>query len=263
MSIPEPLKTLPRPATSKVVLLVVLLIAVGGVSYGGKDEDKDAAKEPAKTAEKESPEKENTGPCVTDPSKTPQPTGGDNIPRFGDNSPFDKDYKPPALKRERMLWASSFLWSEAPEFVVEKWLTDKPDTKGKYVLIEYWATWCGPCRRSIPLLNGFHKKYGDELVVIGISEESEEDVRKMVEPKIDFHLAIDTKKRMKNELGVFGIPHIIILEPGGCVIWEGFPLQKGYELTDEIITKILEVGRKLREKEDAKKPRDASKPVAN
>lgn len=85
----------------------------------------------------------------------------------------------------------------------------------------------------------------------------------MVEPKIDFHLAIDTKKRMKDELGVFGIPHIIILEPGGCVIWEGFPLQEGYELTDKIIAKILEIGRKLREKEDAEKPQGSSKPVAN
>ena len=75
----------------------------------------------------------------------------------------------------------------------------------------------------------------------------------MTEPQIDFHLAIDTKKRMKDELGVFGIPHIIILEPNGYVIWEGFPLQNGYELTDKIIEKILAVGRKLRAKKDAEK----------
>jgi hypothetical protein len=49
---------------------------------------------------------------------------------------------------------------------------------------------------------------------------------------------------MKDELGIYGIPHIIILEPGGYVIWEGFPLLPGYELTEEIIDKILEVGRK-------------------
>ena len=133
--------------------------------------------------------------------------------------------------------------------MVQEWLTDRPDTKGKYVLIEFWATWCGPCRRSIPLLNGFHKKFGKELVVIGVSEEPADDVRKMKEPKIEFYSAVDTQKRMKDKLGVWGIPHIIIIEPEGYVIWEGFPLQEGFELTDQIIEKILEVGRKLRAKE--------------
>ena len=155
-------------------------------------------------------------------------------------------------KKPRRMWATSYRWAKAPDLVVEKWLTDKPDTKGKYVLLEYWATWCPPCRRSIPLLNKFHKKYGKELVVIGISDESEADVRKLKTPNIEYYSAIDTKKRMKEELGVFGIPHAIIVEPGGFVIWEGFPLLPDYELTEEIIEKILAVGRKLKAAEAAK-----------
>jgi cytochrome c biogenesis protein CcmG, thiol:disulfide interchange protein DsbE len=149
-------------------------------------------------------------------------------------------------KKPRRMWATSYRWAKAPELVVEKWLTDKPETKGKYVLIEFWATWCPPCRRSISLLNGFHKKYGDELVVIGISEESETDVRKLKTPKVEYYSAIDTQMRMKKEMGVFGIPHVIIVEPGGFVIWEGFPLLAEYELTEKIIEKILAVGRKLK-----------------
>ena len=150
------------------------------------------------------------------------------------------------------MWATSYRWTKAPELVVEKWLTDKPETRGKYMLIEFWATWCPPCRRSIPLLNKFHKKYADELVVIGLSEESEADVRKLKTPKVEYYSAIDTRKRMKKELGVFGIPHAIIVEPGGFVIWEGFPLLKDYELTEEIIEKILAVGRKLKAAKAAK-----------
>jgi cytochrome c biogenesis protein CcmG/thiol:disulfide interchange protein DsbE len=155
-------------------------------------------------------------------------------------------------KKPRRMWATSYRWAKAPELVVEKWLTDKPDTKGKYVLIEFWATWCPPCRRSIPLLNKFHKKYADELVVIGLSEESEADVRKLKTPNVEYFSAIDTQMRMKKEMGVFGIPHVIILEPGGFVIWEGFPLLKDYELTEEIIDKILAVGRKLKAAEAKK-----------
>jgi len=154
--------------------------------------------------------------------------------------------------KPRRMWATSYRWAKAPDLVVEKWLTEKPETKGKYVLLEYWATWCPPCRRSIPLLNKFHKKYGKELVVIGISEESEADVRKLKTPKIEYYSAIDTQERMKKELGVFGIPHVIIVEPGGFVIWEGFPLLKDYELTEEIIEKILAVGRKLKAAEAAR-----------
>ena len=100
------------------------------------------------------------------------------------------------------------------------------------------------CRRSIPLLNTFHRKFGDELVVIGISDETEVDVRKLTDPKIEYYSAIDTQARMKNKMGVFGIPHAIVLEPDGYVIWQGFPLLKDYELTAEIIEKILAIGRK-------------------
>ncbi|MBC8873636.1 MAG: TlpA family protein disulfide reductase [Planctomycetes bacterium] len=208
-------------------------------------------------------------PCRSDPSSNEPCVDPTKIPRFGANSPFDGDQKTPLLKKERRLWANSWIWAKAPEFEVEKWLTDKPDTKGKYVLIEFWATWCGPCRRSIPLLNGLHRKYGDEFIVIGICEEAEEEARKLNEkhpqtPQIEFYSAIDTKKRMKDKLGVWGIPHVIILEPGGHVIWEGFPLQPGYELTDEIAQRILAVGRKLRAKDsDAAVKQDAEKAKAN
>jgi thiol-disulfide isomerase/thioredoxin len=199
---------------------------------------------------------DDSGPCITGPSPEGPCVDPDKLPRFVENSPFENGDKPLQLKSERRMWASSFLWAKAPEFVVEKWLTDEPEMKGKYVLIEFWATWCGPCRRSIPLLNEFHRKYSDELVVIGICEEDEEATLTLNErhpqvPPIQFYSAIDTQKRMKDRLGVWGIPHVILLEPDGYVIWEGFPLQKGYELTDTIIERILDVGRKLRAKKAA------------
>jgi len=79
--------------------------------------------------------------------------------------------------KERQQWAKSSIWTEAPKLEVEKWLSAVPETKGKYLLIEFWATYCPPCRRSLPFLNMLHKKYRDELCVIGISTEDEATVR--------------------------------------------------------------------------------------
>lgn len=164
------------------------------------------------------------------------------IPRFAKNSPFAGEYKLAAEAESKRLWARSFLWEQAPELVVEKWLTPAPDMEGKYILIEYWATWCGPCRRSIPLLNEIHRRFQDRLVVLGISDEPEEKVRALKEPRIEYHVAIDTQARMKTALAVTGIPHVIILEPKGCVVWEGFPLLEGHELTPETVERILTAG---------------------
>jgi thiol-disulfide isomerase/thioredoxin len=144
-----------------------------------------------------------------------------------------------SLAQEKKLWANSFVNKKAPKFEVEKWLSVAPDCKGKFVLIDFWATWCGPCRKAIPELNAFHKKFGDKLVVIGLSDEPEAKVKAMTNPKIEYFSAIDTQKRMKSAVGVRGIPHVLILDPQGVVRWEGFPFLDGYELSEKVIQDIL------------------------
>lgn len=142
--------------------------------------------------------------------------------------------------QEKKLWAKSFINKKAPEIVVEKWLTEKPETNGKFVLIDFWATWCGPCKKAIPELNEFHHKFKDKLVVIGISDEPRGKVKKMKNPKMEYYSAIDTKERLERIYEVKGIPHCVIIDPNGIVVWEGWPQQIGFELTEEIISGLIE-----------------------
>jgi len=141
--------------------------------------------------------------------------------------------------QEKELWAKSFINKKAPEIVVEKWLSEKPDTNGKFILIDFWATWCAPCKNVIPELNEFHHKFKDKLVIIGISDESKRKVKRMNNPKIAYYSAIDTKKRLKSIYEVKGIPHCVIINPDGIVVWEGWPQLKGFELTAKTIEDLI------------------------
>ncbi|ANI88186.1 alkyl hydroperoxide reductase [Arachidicoccus ginsenosidimutans] len=139
----------------------------------------------------------------------------------------------------KQLWAKSVINQKAPKLVVEKWLTKKPGTKGKFIIIDFWATWCPPCRKFIPILNDISKKHKDKLVAIGISDEPAEKVESLKGTKPVYYEAIDTKKTMSDELEIKGIPHVILIDPKGIVRWEGFPLLDGHELTDSVVTALI------------------------
>ena len=173
----------------------------------------------------------------------------DAVPDVGNNNDQVSEHDEPVInsgasidsnsQNEKQQWAKSILNQKAPELIVEKWLSEKPSTKGKFVLIDFWATWCGPCREAIPELNEFHKKYKDKLVAIGISDESLDTVSRFRSPKIKYFSAIDTQGRTKKELEVSAVPHVIILDPNRIVRWEGFPFLDGYELTADVLEKVF------------------------
>jgi cytochrome c biogenesis protein CcmG, thiol:disulfide interchange protein DsbE len=119
--------------------------------------------------------------------------------------------------------AAAFLGKAPPPLVVKQWLTPQPDTAGKFVLVDFWATWCGPCRQSIPHINQLQAKFKDQLVVIGLSDETEAEVRKMKSPKMNYAVGIDPSNTTGRAMSVRGIPHAIIIDPKGIVRFEGHP----------------------------------------
>lgn len=148
--------------------------------------------------------------------------------------------KGPMPVTNKKIWAKSFLNQRFPGLIVEKVLTTTPEMKGKFILVDFWATWCPPCREAIPELNAIQRKFAGQLVVIGISDETEEAVRRLTNPQIEYTVAIDTHAATKNTLGITAIPHVMIIDPQGYVRWEGFPFLKGYELTEQVVADIID-----------------------
>ena len=150
----------------------------------------------------------------------------------------------------KRIWAKSFIWAESPKIEVEKWIGEVPDlTKKKFIILEFWNTWCPPCRNSLPKLTQLQEKFKEDITVIALSNESVEDI-KALEKKHgvklpNCYLASSPNKVTRDEFGVRGVPHVVVIETeSNCVIWEGYPLQKGHELTEGIIEKIIKISKK-------------------
>lgn len=101
-----------------------------------------------------------------------------------------------------------------------------PVLAGKPLIVEFWATWCPPCRTSIPHLNEVYKKYKDKgLEIIGVTDEDLSTVNAFVRKiPIDYHVALDANGKFAKPFGIRGIPHAMILDKEGKVIWEGHPM---------------------------------------
>ena len=88
--------------------------------------------------------------------------------------------------------------------------------QGKVVIVNFWATWCPPCRAEIPDLIALQDKYRDRLQVIGISEDetSVDDVRRFVaEHKINYPIVMSTPELVKLFPGVRALPTSFIVDP--------------------------------------------------
>ncbi len=142
---------------------------------------------------------------------------------------------------EKKLYATnSLLGQVAPDLVVAEWIGSEPNCDGKFVLIDFWATWCPPCRKAIPELNEYAAHFAEDLVVIGISDEPVDKINAMTEPKIEYFSGTDPEGSTKKVVGVEGIPHVLLVDPAGKVCWQGFPGLEGHELTADVIQQKID-----------------------
>jgi len=93
--------------------------------------------------------------------------------------------------------------------------------KGKYVLVDFWASWCGPCRGEIPTIIELYNKYaGDKFEVLGVATWDEpEDTKKAIEELgIKYPQIMNAQKAGSDAYGIQGIPQIILFGPDGTIL---------------------------------------------
>ena len=115
--------------------------------------------------------------------------------------------------------------------------------KGQYVVVDFWASWCGPCRRAIKdeLLPIYKKYAGKGLTVLGVAVwDAPADTHKAIEEmQIPWQVMIGDKKLEEptDLYGISGIPHIMIVDPNGVIVSRGLDGQ-------ELLNKVAEIMKK-------------------
>jgi len=149
--------------------------------------------------------------------------------------------------------------NKAPDFTLQS-INDSSYTlsnmEGKVVLINFWATWCGPCRMEIPEFNQLHKSYhkkGLEILGVSVSDNKKQLKNFAKSFAVDYPLLYggvrDINKIMKDYGGVYAVPSTFLVGKKGSIIWK-YPgaILKDYD-PQTFATLIYKIERELKELE--------------
>lgn len=137
----------------------------------------------------------------------------------------------------------------APLFTLPDIQADKPaisleSLRGKTVYVDFWASWCAPCLRSMPLINELYGKYRDqnfEVIAINVDDPIEDGQDFLLDTPLDYLIAADTDNAVLNEYGVTGMPTSFLIDKEGTIrmIHMGFR-ENDIDIIEAAVKELLE-----------------------
>ena len=133
------------------------------------------------------------------------------------------------------LASSGLVGQLAPDFVLKSASGDNlrlSEFRGDVVMINFWATWCGPCRQEMPLLDELYSQYqrvGFNLLGVNIDDDSGKAMNMIAELGVSFPVLFDTHKEVSKLYAVDAMPVTILVDRDGMVRHVHHGYKPGYE----------------------------------
>jgi thiol-disulfide isomerase/thioredoxin len=135
----------------------------------------------------------------------------------------------------------------APEISAKQWINSKrpltlAELRGKVVVVEFWATWCGPCIECIPHLNELQSKHsGENFQLLSLVAEGHRTMDSFLAKRhVEYPIGLESNSL--DDYGITGIPHAFVIDRTGRIVWSGHSASPEM---DKVVAKELELNSNL------------------
>lgn len=143
------------------------------------------------------------------------------------------------------LASSGLVGAPAPDFALKSAGGENlrlSEYRGEVVMINFWATWCGPCRQEMPLLDELYDRYervGFTLLGVNIDDDRQQAMQMAEELDVSFPVLFDSEKSVSKRYEVDAMPVTVLVDRGGTVRYVHHGYKPGYE--QHYLTEIREL----------------------
>lgn len=134
---------------------------------------------------------------------------------------MDKKAEPENASQEAASMGGLKVGAKAPDFDLKTLAGDKvklSDLKGKKVMLNFWATWCPPCKAEMPAMEEFHKEAGDDVVILAVNIDPHLDVKAFIDENgITFPILLDEEDKVNETYQVLSIPTTYFIDTKGNI----------------------------------------------